>query len=71
LPAYRDAVERDEALQGKLAKADADPATALEEAVLAPLWRIPQPDGVRLLVFDSLDEAQELDPRKPRAWGRL
>jgi WD40 repeat protein len=62
LSAYREAVEGNEDLQNKLAKADEDPAYALEEGVLAPLLAMSPPEGMRLLVVDSLDEALELDP---------
>jgi WD40 repeat protein len=61
LPAYRQAIEGSLELQKRLDEADADPGSALEAAVLAPLSRVPPPEGTRLLVVDALDEGLELD----------
>lgn len=61
LPAYRQMVEVDPALQELLDRAMADPGSALEGAVLGPLARLPAPDAPRLLLLDALDEALELN----------
>jgi len=49
-PAVRDALSE--------AHCDDDPASGLEEGILAPLQRLPQPEqGVRYVLIDGLDEA--------------
>jgi WD40 repeat protein len=62
LPAYRQAIWSNEKLQKHLTdESDSDPMSALEAAVLAPLLDVPPPDGARLLVVDSMDEALALE----------
>jgi hypothetical protein len=58
---YRKAIEDSVELQKRLGDADVDPAGALQMAVLEPLARMPEPDGVQVLVIDALDEALETD----------
>jgi WD40 repeat protein len=60
LPAYRELVEADVAVQEWLDGALADPGTALEAAILGPLSRL-APPGPRVVLIDALDEALELD----------
>lgn len=64
LPAYRAALEADDAerLRARLNEANRDPSSAWDQAVVAPLARIPPPAGPLLLVVDALDEALEHRP---------
>ena len=63
VPAYRQALEADEASERCrwLDEADQDPQRAFDQAVLTPLLAIDPPPPPHLLVVDALDEAQ--DPR--------
>jgi WD40 repeat protein len=69
LPAYRDAIEAEEAagLRQLLEAPDNDPIGAFDQAVLALLEAIPPPDGPLLLVVDALDEALEHRPSNDKA----
>ena len=60
LPGFRETIEANADLQERLDNALADPASALEAAILAPLSKLAAPAGPRLLVVDALDEALEL-----------
>jgi WD40 repeat protein len=64
LPAYRKALEDDGAtsLRESLNKAEAEPLRAFQQAVVAPLAKIPAPATRRLLVVDALDEALDHRP---------
>jgi WD40 repeat protein len=59
LPTYAERLD-EPAIRNALSEARcaADPASAFEEGVLAPLLRLPAPDeGVRYLLIDAMDEA--------------
>ena len=64
LPAYGAALEADDAerSRARLNEANRDPSSAWDQAVVAPLARIPPPAGPVLLVVDALDEALEHRP---------
>ncbi len=64
LPAYRKALEDDSAtsLRESLNRAEAEPLIAFNQAVVAPLAKIPAPATRRLLVIDALDEALDYRP---------
>ena len=64
LPAYRAAIEADDAeqLRTRLNQASKDPSSAWDQAVVAPLARIAPPEGRLLLLVDALDEALEHRP---------
>jgi WD40 repeat protein len=64
LPAYRKALENDEAtsLRESLNRAEAEPLLAFQQALVAPLAKIPAPATRRLLVIDALDEALDYRP---------
>jgi len=64
LPAYRKALEDDGAtsLRESLNRAEAEPLIAFNQAVVAPLAKIPAPATRRLLVIDALDEALDYRP---------
>ncbi len=64
LPAYRKALEDDSAtsLRESLNRAEAEPLLAFQQAVVAPLDKIPAPATRRLLVIDALDEALDHRP---------
>ncbi len=71
VPGYRELIDADPALQERLDRALADPGSAFEGAVLAPLSRLSAPAAPRLLVVDALDEALELDATGPRSTGTI
>ncbi|MFM7513038.1 MAG: ATP-binding protein, partial [Cyanobium sp.] len=62
LPAYRQALEADDAKEPRqwLDEADRDPSKAFDQAILAPLLSIEPPPTAMLWVVDALDEAQEV-----------
>ena len=64
LPAYRKALEDDSAtsLRESLNRAEAEPLLAFQQAVVAPLAKIPAPATRRLLAIDALDEALDYRP---------
>ena len=62
LPAYRQALEAEEAKEPRqwLDEADRDPSRAFDQAILAPLLSIKPPPTAVVWVVDALDEAQEV-----------
>jgi WD40 repeat protein len=64
LPAFRMALEDDGAISLRecLNQAEAEPLLAFQQAVVAPLAKIPAPATRRLLVVDALDEALDYQP---------
>ena len=55
----------DPGIKDALDRADTDPASAFEAAVLSPLHRVPRTDGNRrYLLIDALDEALT-HPKRP------
>ena len=71
VPGYKELVDADPALQERLDRALADPGSALEGSVLAPLARLPAPSAPCLIVVDALDESLELDGTGTRNAGTI
>jgi WD40 repeat protein len=62
ISAYQQSVEGSPELQRTLDQADAQPAVALETAVLMTLKGVPEPAEAQLLLVDGLDESLEVTP---------
>jgi hypothetical protein len=62
LPDYKSAVEQDAEVREWLDKADTDPGSAIEQAIVAPLNRIAtSPADTRYILVDGLDESLEFE----------